>query len=409
MVRLHFMTEIPQPLVILDYLPHGDLEQLHRTRCLTTSEVVETLVQGLSALDYLHDQTPPIVHRDIKPDNILVQSREPFHIRLGDFGLSKASEDLKTICGTPTYFAPEVARYYRSSPPPNHRYTNAVDIWSLGVVVSRFAHNLPFPGIGAGVKWCNKIATHLKDREPDGLVKVLLKMVAMDPRQRHSAKECLRDSMELDRQSRSSTPTPGSYNSFRSHVPQARSSSPGIQLSIHDPDKPQDGGSKRLSSPAVAVDEDSRSVRAFTPDLSVSNISLLRFLTRIRGGDSDGGPTSTITSDLLDVLRELFERLNITEPDAYFEYANQCTVIIATQHTHRIRLAGLTSSDCAQSATGLAQHLIDALQQLAWDRYTCTSSESRSDQLYFDDNLGTFGARSTPAMDATVLCPPCGP
>ncbi|KAF2744334.1 kinase-like protein, partial [Sporormia fimetaria CBS 119925] len=79
--------------------------------------------------------TPPIVHRDIKPENILVLSRSPFHIKLSDFGLAKAGSYLETRCGTLVYTAPEIAQYCRPNSAGSPRYTCAVDIWSLGVVV----------------------------------------------------------------------------------------------------------------------------------------------------------------------------------------------------------------------------------------------------------------------------------
>ena len=69
-----------------------------------------------SALQYLHDKM--IVHRDIKPENLLVVKLDPKErdgpdarksLKLGDFGLAQlVSEPLYTVCGTPTYVAPEI-------------------------------------------------------------------------------------------------------------------------------------------------------------------------------------------------------------------------------------------------------------------------------------------------------------
>ena len=73
-----------------------------------------------------------IVHRDIKPENILLIDKL-LSVKLADFGLAKIIGEesfTTTLCGTPSYVAPEILQQ------TNHRrYTRAVDVWSLGVVL----------------------------------------------------------------------------------------------------------------------------------------------------------------------------------------------------------------------------------------------------------------------------------
>ena len=69
-----------------------------------------------------------IMHRDVKPDNILFHNGK---VKLGDFGfcktLGEANEMTGTMLGSPIYMAPEVLR--------GETYASKADIWSLGVVL----------------------------------------------------------------------------------------------------------------------------------------------------------------------------------------------------------------------------------------------------------------------------------
>lgn len=99
----------------MEFIQHGDMMR-YLKRCNTLSEPKARSVtrQICHALRYLHNCR--ITHRDIKPDNILIFSLEPFIVKLSDFGLSKVITNeetfLKTFCGTLLYCAPEVYPEY---------------------------------------------------------------------------------------------------------------------------------------------------------------------------------------------------------------------------------------------------------------------------------------------------------
>lgn len=138
-------------IIIMEYVPGGDLGKLVQDHGPLNEENGKLLsMQLLSALGYLH--TNNITHRDVKPDNILINSLDPLDVKLTDFGLSKIIDSeqtfLRTFCGTLLYCAPEVYTEYieyddnghriRGKPVrriPGQRYSHAVDVWSLGGVL----------------------------------------------------------------------------------------------------------------------------------------------------------------------------------------------------------------------------------------------------------------------------------
>jgi serine/threonine protein kinase len=106
----------------------------------------------LSAVCYLHEERN-IVHRDLKPENILCVSHDnDIEVKLTDFGLAKAingEDGLKTFCGTPQYFAPEVLRR-RHTVAGRGRYGKQADMWSLGVVLYVLLSGTPPFDVGQG-------------------------------------------------------------------------------------------------------------------------------------------------------------------------------------------------------------------------------------------------------------------
>lgn len=114
---------------------------------------------------------------------------------LSDFGLLKKTSDLKTFCGTLLYAAPEIHNIC-----PGTFYTNACDIWLLGVVVFRYTY-LSFPELHqnkAGLLWCQKIVNQLQDWHSDELVDFLsTAMLIIKPESRLSARTFWEEALTL--------------------------------------------------------------------------------------------------------------------------------------------------------------------------------------------------------------------
>ena len=93
----------------------------------TRSVISKWCRQILGGLHYLHTNNPPVIHRDLKCDNLFIDASEGI-VKIGDFGLSKElPTGLAESClGTPAYTAPEVY---------SGKYTTKADIWSFGLCV----------------------------------------------------------------------------------------------------------------------------------------------------------------------------------------------------------------------------------------------------------------------------------
>ena len=95
---------------------------------LSMDEASFIFYQIVNGIQYLHKNK--IVHRDMKPENIMLT--KDMIVKIGDFGLSKYFKSnesrLKTNCGSPCYSAPEVLRGNRYKPQP-------VDLWGLGIIL----------------------------------------------------------------------------------------------------------------------------------------------------------------------------------------------------------------------------------------------------------------------------------
>src|SRR5947209_2473060 len=137
---LDFAVQDGTPFLVLEYAPHGTLRHRHAqgTR-LPLETIVHYVQQVAAALQYAHDQR--LIHRDVKPENLLLGER--FDILLSDFGLGlfarhTLSQSFQEIAGTAFYMAPE---QIQGKPRP------ASDQYALGIAVYEWlTGTFPFTG-----------------------------------------------------------------------------------------------------------------------------------------------------------------------------------------------------------------------------------------------------------------------
>uniref|UniRef100_A0AAQ6AAW9 Serine/threonine-protein kinase n=1 Tax=Amphiprion ocellaris TaxID=80972 RepID=A0AAQ6AAW9_AMPOC len=131
-VNLECMFETPEQVFVVMEKLHGDMLEmiLSSEKSRLPERLTKFLVtQILVALRHLHFKN--IVHCDLKPENVLLASAEPFpQVKLCDFGFARIIGEKsfrRSVVGTPAYLAPEVLR--------SKGYNRSLDMWSVGVIV----------------------------------------------------------------------------------------------------------------------------------------------------------------------------------------------------------------------------------------------------------------------------------
>jgi hypothetical protein len=118
-----------RPFIVMEYLSGGTLADRARRRAVSPEQAIEWVEQAADALDSAHESG--IVHRDVKPANLLLDERGVVHV--GDFGIARIVDETATgmtlagtVLGTAGYLSPEQAR--------GEPATSASDVYSLGIV-----------------------------------------------------------------------------------------------------------------------------------------------------------------------------------------------------------------------------------------------------------------------------------
>ena len=139
--------------LICEFVPDGNLRQAiyregrHRGFVLTQARTRRWMQQVSEALEYIHERG--FFHRDVKPENILLDLTENV-AKLADLGASKLQSEVNTLgantlVGTLSYLAPEIELQMT-------HYDNKVDCYSLGCVITECVLRRPLAPAHAGRK-----------------------------------------------------------------------------------------------------------------------------------------------------------------------------------------------------------------------------------------------------------------
>lgn len=171
------------PYLVMPFCENGSSEKLIG-KLTNPDEIWKFIFDTASGLEYLHSCSPPIIHQDIKPANILIDKNGNYCIT--DFGISvkygmqdEQAKDNEGF-GTKLYM-------------PHERFENGYsadassDIWALGATIFELIHgDTPFGAEGGGIQTDNEIP-QLSHKVPRDLRKLICSCLNYDPLKRPSA------------------------------------------------------------------------------------------------------------------------------------------------------------------------------------------------------------------------------
>jgi eukaryotic-like serine/threonine-protein kinase len=183
----------------MKFIEGGQLDEVVRHSPMSTREAAELIAKVARTVHYAHEHG--ILHRDIKPGNILLDQKGEAH--LTDFGLARLVETESTVTrtlevlGTPSYMAPEQAD---SS---NTKLSKATDVYGLGAVLYQLLTGHP-PFAGGTTYVTIKLLLETEPRPPRllnpkidrDLSTICLKCLEKDPQRRYTSALALAEDLE---------------------------------------------------------------------------------------------------------------------------------------------------------------------------------------------------------------------
>ena len=192
---IDFAVEHGTPFLVMEYAQRGTLRTLYPPGSFLSLETTVTYVKQIaSALQYAHNHQ--VIHRDVKPENILLNMQQ--QVMLSDFGIAlftPSPQQLSTqeMAGTIPYMSPEQI---------HGRPGFASDQYSLGIVVYEWLCGVrPFAGVPWQIAYQQVSVPPPRLREhdpslPEAVEAVVLKALAKDPRERFVSVQLFAQALE---------------------------------------------------------------------------------------------------------------------------------------------------------------------------------------------------------------------
>ena len=176
--------------IVMEYVPAGDLKDQMKEKRLSPEAAADVALQVAEALQAAHERG--IIHRDVKPRNILIAGSG--HIKVADFGIARAVESTTIsqsgdILGSLNYMSPEQAAGERVGP--------GSDLYSLGVVLyEMLTGGVPFDvstpaDVAAGHTEGPAPPRVLNPEVPEGVEAIVMRLLARNPEVRYGSAEKL--------------------------------------------------------------------------------------------------------------------------------------------------------------------------------------------------------------------------
>ncbi|MEQ8221374.1 MAG: bifunctional serine/threonine-protein kinase/formylglycine-generating enzyme family protein [Candidatus Eremiobacterota bacterium] len=183
-----YFTSDGRYYLVMDYIDGKDLEAVmkeYEKGQVPESLVIQWATEILDALSHLHSQSPPVIYRDLKPGNIMIQTSNKKAILI-DFGIARrinpSGNTVKTVVGTPAYAPLELLM---GKPEPR------TDLYSLGATM----HCLLTGEVPSG-PYTFKPVRELNPHISEELEKIIIKSLSLEVSERYENAEEMKKALE---------------------------------------------------------------------------------------------------------------------------------------------------------------------------------------------------------------------